>query len=128
MIKAKLDYADTCLKEIKFLIDRQGRDLQEINGSFYWVDKKGITSQTSVSKAAVIGMVEKQVLEDIPYTALRVATPVYLLAIGCDPRAVIMDRSNLDNPDGGYLFNAEVHAFRVWGPWHGYAEVWHLDS
>lgn len=106
MKKKMLSVADRYLTEISFLIKKQGCDLSLINGDIYWVDANDNESSYSVSYKIYKELVSNGILCENRLGGLKVATPVYMLAIGVDPREYIED---LDEPKASEILILEFN-------------------
>lgn len=126
MIKKRLAIADQYLPEIQFLVEKPDRcSLELIASGFYWVDANGYESSLSVSHKVMSSLVSNGVLVAYPSKQMSLATPVYLLAVGCDPREHL---TNLEIPIASEYkileFAGHMIAGRNFGAWSGYTVAW----
>ncbi|MBW3798818.1 hypothetical protein GPK29_11870 [Aeromonas hydrophila] len=126
MIKDWLATADQYLPEIEFLIHRPaGSSLELIAGNLYWVDQNDHESFNSVSVADVSVLVSSGVLDAYPSKQMLLATPVFMLAHGHDPRRKL---NNIESPVTSeydlVVFDGMLIAGSTFGAWRGYTKVW----
>ncbi|HAU4892000.1 TPA: hypothetical protein F3L08_12970 [Aeromonas hydrophila] len=131
MKRKMLSIADRYLTEIKFLIKKQGCGLSVINGAVYWVDSENNTSADSVSYPVYMELVSSGIICANLSGGLKVATPVYMLAIGIDPREYV---DNLDAATASDVRRLEFERLIEEGceldmnGWEGFIEAWRSDS
>lgn len=125
MIKNKLAIADRYLQEIKFLIDKQGCSLELIDRAFYWVGPNGDESSCSVSNKIMNTLVSNQIFSTHLSRGMMLATPVYMLAIGSDPRKKLKDVCNPNMHERNIIrLTFSMYGIFDLGPWEGYMKVW----
>ncbi len=126
MIKKMLAIADKYLPQIKFLIKKPDRcSLELIASRFYWVDRDGGESSDFVSFDDMKILVSSGILGDSPSEHMLLVTPVYMLAIGYDPREHLRNKYKpMGSEDGCWEFPGTMNLGSDLGSWDGYSKVW----